>query len=98
MASKAENRVVYLAGMVQGIVLVTFPAASTIFTSRKYYGLSSSLYGDIFVPQVLMAILASLLTAGANLLSTRSARPSSRVPDVNDVHPGMCVTSPQARV
>ena len=63
MASKAENRVVYLAGMVQGIVLVTFPAASTIFTSRKYYGLSSSQYGDMFVPQVLMAILASLLTA-----------------------------------
>jgi uncharacterized membrane protein len=60
MASTAENRVVYLAGMVQGIVLVTFPAASTIFASSKYYGLSSSQYGDMFLPQVLMAIIASL--------------------------------------
>jgi len=62
-ASKAEIRVVYLAGMVQGIVLVTFPAASTIFASPKYYGLSSSQYGAMFLPQVLMAILASLLAA-----------------------------------
>ena len=32
MASAAENRVVNLAGLVQGITLVTFPAASTIFS------------------------------------------------------------------
>jgi fucose permease len=54
---------VNLAGLVQGIVLVTFPAASTIFTSPRYYGLSSSQYGDLFVPQVLAAIAASLLGA-----------------------------------
>jgi len=63
MASTTENRVVYLAGTVQGIVLVTFPAASTIFASPKYYGLSNSQYGDMFLPQVVMAILASLLAA-----------------------------------
>ena len=34
---------VYAAGLVQGIVLVTFPAASTIFTDPDEYGLSSSL-------------------------------------------------------
>jgi fucose permease len=64
MASKAESRVVGLAGLVQGIVLVTFPAASTIFTSSKYYALSSAQYGDMFLPQVGAAIAASLL-AGA---------------------------------
>jgi hypothetical protein len=31
-ATRAETSVVYAAGAVQGIVLVTFPAASTIFT------------------------------------------------------------------
>jgi fucose permease len=61
MASKAESRVVGLAGLVQGIVLVTFPAASTIFTSSKYYALSSAQYGDMFLPQVAAAIGASLL-------------------------------------
>ncbi len=33
MASRAETAVVNAAGLVQGIVLVTFPAASTIFTA-----------------------------------------------------------------
>lgn len=61
MASKAESRAVSLAGLVQGVVLVTFPAASTIFTSGKYYALSSAQYGDMFLPQVIAAIAASLL-------------------------------------
>ncbi len=34
MASRNETTVVYAAGVVQGIVLVTFPAASTVFTQR----------------------------------------------------------------
>jgi MFS family permease len=63
MATKAENRVVNLAGLVQGIVLVTFPAAGTIFTSRRFYGLSGSQYGAMFVPMVVLAIATSLLGA-----------------------------------
>src|SRR5215469_8002569 len=63
MAAKAEGRVINLAGLVQGIVLVTFPAASTIFTSSKYYSLSGSQYGAMFLPQVVLAIAASLLGA-----------------------------------
>ncbi len=35
MASRAENRVVNLAGLVQGITLVTFPAASTSRSSLR---------------------------------------------------------------
>ena len=64
MATKREATVVYVAGLVQGIVLVTFPAASTIFTDPKEYDLSSSQYGAMFVPQVVTAITASLLGAG----------------------------------
>jgi fucose permease len=63
MATRAERRAVNMAGLVQGIVLVTFPAASTIFTSRKFYGLSSAQYGDMFLTQVVLAIAASLLGA-----------------------------------
>jgi MFS family permease len=61
MATKTEIRVVYLAGLVQGIVLVTFPAASTIFTSSDEYDLSRSQYGAMFVPQVVMAITAAVI-------------------------------------
>src|SRR5215469_1263857 len=64
MASKAERTAVNAAGLVQGIVLVTFPALSTIFTSKSEYGLSSTQYGDMFLPQVALAITASLLGAG----------------------------------
>jgi MFS family permease len=63
MASSQENRVVYGAGVVQGIVLVTFPAASTIFTDPDQYDLSNTQYGLLFVPQVVTAIAASLLGA-----------------------------------
>jgi fucose permease len=64
VAAKAESLVVNMAGLVQGIVLVTFPAASTIFTSKSDYGLSSTQYGNMFLPQVVTAIAASLLGAG----------------------------------
>ena len=63
MASKAERTVVNAAGLVQGIVLVTFPALSTVFTSKNEYGLSSSQYGAMFLPQVALAITTSLLGA-----------------------------------
>jgi len=63
MASKTERAVVNAAGLVQGIVLVTFPALSTIFTSKSDYGLSSSQYGTMFLPQVVLAIATSLLGA-----------------------------------
>jgi MFS family permease len=62
-ASRAEILTIYLAGLVQGVALVTFPAASTIFTAADSYGLSSSQYGTMFVPQVVAAVTASLLSA-----------------------------------
>jgi MFS family permease len=64
MATQAERTVVYAAGAVQGIALVTFPAASTIFTDPAEYDLSSTQYGTLFLPQVITAITAALLGAG----------------------------------
>ena len=63
MASRSEGRVVFGAGLVQGIALVTFPAASSILTSPQEYALSSTSYGALFLPQAIMAIVASLLGA-----------------------------------
>ena len=64
MAQRSEVTAVFAAGVVQGLALVTFPAASTIFTSPQYYNLSSTAYGGMFLPQAIMAIVASLLGAG----------------------------------
>ncbi len=73
MANQAENLTVYAAGLVQGIALVTFPAASTIFTAPDAYDLSSSQYGTLFVPQVITAVTASLL--GTSLARRFSSKP-----------------------
>ena len=72
MASRAENQVVNLAGLVQGITLVTFPAASTIFTDPSEYDLSSTQYGAMFLPQVVTAIATSL--TGARLARRMSSK------------------------
>ncbi len=64
MARRSEIAAVYAAGAIQGVALVTFPAASSVFTNPGAYGLSSTEYGAMFVPQAVMAIAASLLGAG----------------------------------
>jgi MFS transporter, FHS family, glucose/mannose:H+ symporter len=61
MPQRTEVGLVYATGLVQGLALVTFPAASSIFTSPDGYGFSASRYGMMFVPQVILAILASSL-------------------------------------
>jgi FHS family glucose/mannose:H+ symporter-like MFS transporter len=60
-ATRAEIALIYLAGVVQGLALVTFPAASAIFTSPDGFGFDSTRYGAMFLPQVLLAVLASAL-------------------------------------
>jgi fucose permease len=64
MATKVEANAVYAAGLVQGIALVTFPAASTIFTDPQRYDLSSAQFGAMFLPQVVTAITASVAGGG----------------------------------
>ena len=75
MTQRSEVAAIYTAGMIQGLALVAFPAASTVFTSPQHYDLSSAAYGAIFVPQAITAISSSLLGAGL----TR-ARRQARVP------------------
>jgi fucose permease len=72
MASRSERTIVNAAALVQGIVLVTFPAASTIFTENSEYALSSTQYGAMFLPQVALAITTSL--AGTRLARRISAK------------------------
>jgi fucose permease len=65
MARRSEIGAVYSAALVQGVALVTFPAASSILTSPDYYGLTSTAYGGLFLPQAIAAISAAL--AGSRL-------------------------------
>jgi fucose permease len=64
MPQRTEVGLVYATGLVQGLALVTFPAASSIFTSADGYGFSASRYGMMFIPQVILAIAASSLGPG----------------------------------
>lgn len=73
MAQRTEIATVYAAGLVQGIALITFPAASAIFTDPAGYGLSQTQYGAIFAPEAVLAVMASLL--GAGLMRRLGARP-----------------------
>jgi MFS family permease len=60
-AHDTEQKVLLLAGVMQGVALVTFPAISTVLTGHDGFGLSSSSYGLIFLPQVIAAITSSFL-------------------------------------
>jgi fucose permease len=64
MAQRREIVTVYGAGLIQGVALVTFPAASAVFPNASDYGLSSTEYGGMFVPQAVMAIVSSVSGAG----------------------------------
>jgi len=72
--SRAAVGAVFGAGVAQGIALVTFPAAGAIFTSLQHYGLTSTQYGVLFIPQAVLAIISSLLgptiarSAGAKMV------------------------------
>lgn len=72
MADRREVVAVYGAGLVQGVALVAFPAASSILTSPDYYGLSSTAYGALFLPQAIAAISGAL--AGSRLTRTRGVK------------------------
>ena len=61
MSRRTEIGLINVTGLVQGLALVTFPAASSIFTSPHGFGFSASRYGMMFIPQVALAILASSL-------------------------------------
>jgi len=55
---------IYIAGLIQGVALVTFPAASAVFTNPGDYGMSHTEFGGMFAPQAVLAIISSLLGEG----------------------------------
>ncbi len=59
--SRREVVAVYGGGLLQGLGLVTFPAASAVFTSRAAYDLTTGEYGYMFAPQTALAITAAFL-------------------------------------
>jgi MFS family permease len=61
MKRKFEILLIYITGLIQGLVLVTIPAASSILTDPNAFGFSDSAYGALFIPQVVMALLGALL-------------------------------------
>jgi len=61
MPRRTEISIVYLAGLAQGLGLVTFPAVSAILTNPKLYHLTNSEYGALFVPLFVLAIAGSSL-------------------------------------
>lgn len=61
MNSRNKNILaIYLSGFLQGIALVLYPAAGSVFTSPDYHGLSSGEFGLLFTPQIVFAIIASI--------------------------------------
>jgi len=61
MKQKLEILLIYATGLFQGLVLVTVPAASSVFTDPNTFGFSDSQYGALFIPQIIAAILGALL-------------------------------------
>jgi fucose permease len=56
----------YLAGMLQGLTLVSFPASSAVL--KQLHGFSDAQYGAIFLPQVAFAVIGAL---GGGALAAR---------------------------
>ena len=61
MKRNIEIILIYATGLMQGLVLVTVPAASSVFTDPHSFGFSASQYGALFIPQVIMSIIAALV-------------------------------------
>jgi MFS family permease len=62
--STPESRLVCATALVQGFVLVTFPAASAIITGRSHFDIVGAAYGELVLPELVAAILASLTGFG----------------------------------
>jgi len=59
---------VYLAGLVQGVVMVSFAASSAVLRGR--HGFSDTEYGSIFLPQVVLAALGAVGSGAVSRGST----------------------------
>lgn len=60
---RKEALAVYFSALMQGLALVAFPAASSVFTSSQEFNFSTAAYGGMFIPQSILAVLLSFLSA-----------------------------------
>ena len=67
MPRNLEILIIYLTALMQGLALVALPAASSVFTDSQHFNFSTSQYGTLFIPQVLMSILAAFLAPRLSL-------------------------------
>jgi hypothetical protein len=78
-ASRAEAAAVNAAGLVQGIALVTFPAASTIFTARSAaFGVGPLAGAGLRLPEIFGVSAAVAAAMGLLSLAVAHGRPSPR--------------------
>lgn len=61
-----EIAALFCAGLIQGISLVAFPAASTILTDPDLFDFSSTDYGSLFIPQAFFSIVAAACNPALN--------------------------------
>lgn len=54
---------IYAGGFMTGVALIMFPGAGSILTDPAFHGFTASQFGSIFTPQIIMAILSSLLAS-----------------------------------
>lgn len=60
MNNLAKPAIIYSSSFLQGISLILYPAAGSIFISPEFHNLSNVQFGVLFTPQIIFAILASL--------------------------------------
>jgi len=61
--NKKEMTAIYMGGLIQGIALVVFPAAGTIFTNPAGFAFSAGEYGSLFISQSALAISVSAFSS-----------------------------------
>lgn len=56
----AQIVIIFLLAFFTGVNFVIFPALGTAFTDSSFFGLSSSQFGNLFIPQVICIIISCL--------------------------------------
>jgi hypothetical protein len=63
IAVSDKRNIIYSAAFLHGAALVMFTAYSSILIGRYYYNLTPERYGELFLPQVLTVITATLVSS-----------------------------------
>ncbi len=61
-SGKFKIIIIFLLAFLTGVNFVVFPALSSVFTDQSFFGLSSSQFGNLFIPQVVCITVSCLIT------------------------------------